>query len=220
MKTKDLTGFRHGRLVAIKQCGKHKNGRPLWLCICDCGNEILVSSQGLAPNSGSSRSCGCILLEKNRSRPNRGPTNKKHGESQNRTGEYVSWISMKQRCHDEKHSNYTLYGAKGVSVCDRWRNSFENFLADMGRKKHTDYSIDRIDPKGDYEPGNCRWASQPEQQSNRTNNRFAVVFGVRRTCSETARETGIPERTIFNWANKIFPSEDISDLVSRRISRP
>lgn len=201
--------------------GFHDNGRALWLCICDCGNEATVSAQGLAQNSGSTKSCGCLLIEKNRSRPVRGPTNLAHGESANKSGakspEYVTWTSMRQRCLDKNHSAYKNYGAIGISVCDRW-DSFETFISDMGRRPAKNYSIDRINPKGDYTPENCRWADEKMQQSNRTNNKYAVINGERITGSDAARKTGIPPRTIFNWLKKISPHEDISDMVNERIS--
>jgi hypothetical protein len=81
--------------------------------------------------------------------------------------EYVAWSGMKQRCFNPKAYGFIYYGARGISVCERWRNNFEAFLADMGLKPSPEHSLDRIDNDGDYEPGNCRWATPKEQQANR-----------------------------------------------------
>jgi hypothetical protein len=91
-----------------------------------------------------------------------------HGDAREgkRTAEYNIWITMKQRCSNPKTNGYINYGGRGIIVCERWLNSFENFLKDMGRKPSGDHSIDRIDNDGNYEPNNCRWATQKEQYEN------------------------------------------------------
>jgi hypothetical protein len=220
---KDITGRRAGRLTALRPAGLDEKGRYLWLCRCDCGNEKVLPIQSLAPG-GNTKSCGCLRAENNRKPRVYKSVNVTHGESSYdkgaRTPEYNSWLAMRQRCTDINHSTYVNYGAKGIRVCDRWANSFQAFLTDMGRKPSKGATIDRIDVNGHYEPSNCRWASMNQQQNNKTNNRYAVVHGVRRTAAETARMFSIPERTIHNWINKTAPSEDISVLISKRLSRP
>jgi hypothetical protein len=91
--------------------------------------------------------------------------NRIHGRTD--TTEHIIWRSMKQRCHNPRKSDYPLYGARGISVCDRWRHSFENFYADMGPRPSMGHTLDRINGDGNYEPGNCRWATKAEQNKNR-----------------------------------------------------
>jgi hypothetical protein len=86
---------------------------------------------------------------------------------QKRRPEYVTWAGMKQRCLNPHCADYKRYGGRGIGICERWRNSFENFFTDMGPKPSPKYSIDRIDNDGNYEPGNCRWATSGEQQTNK-----------------------------------------------------
>lgn len=224
MNKSDLTGMKFGRLTALRQLPSLRPGDGYrWECVCDCGGTSVVRARLLKSASGT-KSCGCILKEKNRLRPVRNSTNLTHGESGNKNGrrspEYVTWLSMRQRCTDENHSGYATHGSRGIRVCDEWMNSYESFLRDMGRKPSRDSSIDRIDPTGNYELSNCRWATNHQQQTNRTNNRMAIVFGVSMTGSEAAKSTGIPERTIFNWLNKVAPSIDISEFVQVRLARP
>lgn len=124
-----------------------------------------------------------------------------HGESRNqRTGqpatpEYCAWTQMRDRCRRQSHPGYELYGGRGITVCARW-SSFQNFLADMGRRPSSSHSIDRIDNDGNYEPGNCRWATPKEQASNRSPNRFVEIEGERVTVQEASRRLGLGKNTV------------------------
>lgn len=157
---KDLSGVRFTRLVAIERI-QSLNSRAMWRCRCDCGSETVV--RGTALTTGNSRSCGCLVRD---SMAAIGRSNATHGQSG--TVEYNSWSAMLDRCYDKKNNRYRLYGAHGVVVCNRWRNSFENFLADMGRRPTAKHSLDRWpNTNGNYEPTNCRWATASQQNKNR-----------------------------------------------------
>jgi len=134
---------------------------------CDCGAEKEINTSNV--KRGKVKSCGCYLRERARDNMKRNPAaftggNKTHGLS--RTPTHTSWAAMIQRCGNENRDNFEYYGGRGIKVCARWRDSFENFLADMGERP-VGTSLDRIDNSGDYEPGNCRWSTHVEQCNNR-----------------------------------------------------
>ena len=155
-------GQRFGRLTAIKRiAGK-------WRCRCDCGKVVRVFRENLT--SGHTRSCGCLARDVT-ARRNR--DNARHGHCKNNqsTKIYRVWSSMLERCRSPQHHAYDRYGGRGITVCDRWL-VFENFLADMGECP-SGYSLDRINNDGNYEPSNCRWATDSEQNKNRRPRRAA-----------------------------------------------
>lgn len=151
----DITLQRFGRLVALWPQNKDKRGLYLWLCLCDCGRETVVRGSDL--REGKTKSCGCLHDELASKR------NFRHGHSKG-TRTYRSWMAMRDRCRYSNHKDYEHYGGRGIKVCERWQ-SFENFLADMGERP-VGLTLDRIDPNGNYEPGNCRWATWSEQREN------------------------------------------------------
>jgi hypothetical protein len=154
MRLLDLTNQKFGRLTPKEYVGNRH-----WRCICDCGTERTV--QGMHLRSGHTTSCGCRKVETTRLRAT------KHGYARpgQRTGTHRSWQAMLNRCRRPKNVDYSLYGGRGVTVCDRWKD-FIAFLADMGERPEG-MTIDRIDPHGHYEPGNCRWADAATQRTNR-----------------------------------------------------
>ena len=135
-----------------------------FLCKCDCGNEVEVRLDKL--KKGLTKSCGCYNLELI-SQPHK-PTKLIHNHTTGGkpTGEFYSWWGMKQRCNNPNTKHYKYYGGRGITVCDRWLNSFQNFLDDMGPRPK-DKTLDRKDCDGNYEPSNCRWADKETQMKNR-----------------------------------------------------
>jgi len=164
----DLTGQRFGRLIVRCEDGRSAAGQVRWLCDCDCGNQVTVNSQGLRRTEGPTRSCGCFKREtifpKGRKIGNE--ANTRHGHATRRNGvtrAYSIWRGMIRRC--EYYRAFKNYGGRGITVCDRWRQDFAAFLSDMGEPP-VGYTLDRINNDGNYEPGNCRWATRKEQCSN------------------------------------------------------
>lgn len=140
-------------------------GQLMFLCRCQCGTERAVRSCHLT--RGNSKSCGCLNRELSSARAK--ARNLKHGHSPRGkfSSEYKSWASMRARCSNPATNSFEYYGGRGIKVCDSWEGSFKEFLKDMGLKPSPLHSIDRINSNGNYEPGNCRWATKKEQRHNR-----------------------------------------------------
>lgn len=180
-KPYNLEGEKFGRLFVVGIIGKKKR-QNLWECVCDCGNKKNVVTNMLT--SGKVRSCGCLKKE----------VNKKHGEST--SPEYSVWRSMKQRCFNPKNPEYKNYGARGVTVCKEWFDSFDVFLSDMGYRPTPKHSLDRIDNNGNYESDNCRWATIKQQNSNKRQSVFINVFGEKLCLTEAANKYGVKPQTL------------------------
>lgn len=192
----DLTGIKFGRLQVLNKAAS-VNAGTLWSCVCECGNEKDILGHLL--RRGQVKSCGCQRREAGRENIKKASLVPhpalKHGEAKQglESVEWKTWNSIKQRC--KKSPDYV---SLGILICDRWKESFSNFLADMGRRPSPSHSIDRIDVTGNYEPGNCRWATRKEQARNRRNSLFIEAFGLRLTLAEWAERTGIKNTTIRN----------------------
>ncbi len=156
---KNLEGLRSGRLKVISYAGRNIRWQSLWNCICECGHQIIALGYNLS--NGNTQSCGCWNDAVRASHRSHGQT--RHGRQ---TGEYRSWLGAKRRCFNPKAHNFKYYGGRGITMCDRWKNSFEAFFKDMGPRP-PGTSIDRIDTNGHYEPGNAKWSTPTEQARNR-----------------------------------------------------
>ena len=175
----NLVGQVFGRLKVIERVA-NKGKHTAWRCACECGNVIETLSQRL--KNGESRSCGCWM------RDNVAQLSTTHGK--HATREYNTWIAMKQRCLNPKSTRYEDYGGRGISVCDRWVDSFQNFYDDLGPKPAPDYSLDRIYVNGNYEPTNCKWSSPLEQASNKRSSKYVVWEGEVYTYTNLSRKLG------------------------------
>lgn len=170
-----------------------------WLCRCDCGTEKRVYKYDLL--RGKSKNCGCVKWAKIADRNRHSATHKKTN-----TPEFRAWVAMKSRCYDSNQEAFKNWGGRGITVCDRWRESFENFLEDMGPRPSPKHSIDRYpDNNGNYEPTNCRWATAKEQGRNRRDNHLVTFDGKTLTVVEWSEITGIPHRTLVERLKKLPP---------------
>lgn len=173
------------RLTPIKFSYRGRNG-SYWLFNCKCGNTPIIRIYSY--KRGDSKSCGCLRDE----------ISTKHGYR--RKGKlnptYSTWKAMKTRCNNPKYFDSHLYSKKGVKVCDRWVNSFENFLEDMGDKPK-EMSLDRINNNGDYEPSNCRWATHSMQSNNRECVRKIFFNNQEKTVLEWSKEINVKRSTLY-----------------------
>lgn len=177
----DLTGQRFGHLVVIEYAGRNERRESLWRCHCDCGNESVVRGDVL--RRGTTESCGC-------------GKGLKHGHHQKPW--YSSYKAMMERCYLPSSGNYKRYGGNGVTVCEEWHdiNKFAEWAESSGYAPGL--TIDRIDSRKGYSPGNCRWATKKQQSNNRKNTIFYKYKGETKALTEWASIFGINRYTLYD----------------------
>lgn len=192
-RVKDLTGQRFGRLTVIEQDKNRTTKAVKWVCQCDCGK--IVSVAGFNLQNGNSRSCGCLNSETVTKRNKERAT---HGDT--KTPLYRSWANMKERCTNPAHSGYPYYGGRGIKVCEEWKDytKFREWALSVGYDYDPKWTIDRIDPDGDYCPENCRFLTRQQQNATKRNAVRVEYNGETKCLREWAREYGIPYLTFYN----------------------
>lgn len=206
----DLSGQRFGFLTVLRRDGNHmrkykskrdRKGPILWLCRCDCGQEIRARSDLLI--RGRRKSCA-MNGHKNMEYLKDLPRSPRHDAP----SEYSTWEHMLRRCYYKKDDKYSIYGARGITVCERWRTSFLSFLADMGRKPTPQHTIDRKNNDGNYEPANCRWATAKEQGRNLRRSVYVEYNGERQLLMDVADRAGLNRAVIYGRLKMGWSLED------------
>ena len=194
---RDLCNARFGAVTVIGRCG-YLGKNIQWLCRCDCGGERRLTSEEL---SRMQRYGVCTC----------GRRKEHHGEGGRKkrySVEYKAWERMKRRCYYPKDEFYNRYGGRGIKVCDEWKNSFRAFLRDMGRKPSSKHTLDRINNDKNYIPGNCRWATQQEQQRNQSRNRRIAFHGQVHCITEWAELLGLTPLCISSRLNRGWTEQE------------
>lgn len=190
MKSDEMIGRKFGALLVVRR--SHSDSKNVFVVVrCECGVEKIVRSGDLS--RGMTKSCGCQRWLGS------------HGMTKSQ--EWNSWRGMLERCRNPNHEMYKRYGGRGIVVCDRW-SLFEHFFADMGRKPSRTHSIDRIDNNGNYEPGNCRWATKLEQartcRVSLTAEQIESIRSDKRYQRDIAIEYGISNGTVWNIKRGLY----------------
>ncbi len=189
-RSKDLSGKQFGRLTAVKPVEQTHKKEWIWLCTCECGNEAKVPTSRLQTKTGT-RSCGCSRKKLNAVKSTK-----------------FVWRKMIDRCYNSSCPNYKDYGGRGITVCDRWLNSFDAFLEDMGEKPKN-LTIERKDNSKNYSPENCKWATRKEQANNRRCNRLFSLNGKTQSLKQWSEELDISYNTLFARVKNGCPEDDL-----------
>lgn len=215
-------GNKYGRLTVIENKGKDVHRNTLWLCHCECGNDIVVRGSDL--RSGKTKSCGCLQKEiacktisnYNSSNNYIPPSvyNVKHNMSHERL--YNIWIGIKTRCFNSNHDNYKYYGERGITMCDIWAHDFTAFMEWACANGYNDLlTIDRIDPDENYCPDNCRWVLPKNQLFNKRNTIYMQYNGEKKPLKILCVENNIP----YKWAySKYKLGYTFEQIVKERLS--
>ncbi|MDR2219719.1 MAG: hypothetical protein LBE24_03970 [Methylobacillus sp.] len=213
-RTKDLTGQKRFFLTVESFAG-YRKWKGWWNVVCDCGKRKIISTE----NFGVTKSCGCWRDQRIKE------TATKHGMAG--TPIFCVWKTMRARCNNPRNGSYANYGSRGITVCDRWKSSFENFLADMGATYRNGLSLERVDNDGDYSPENCVWADSKTQGRNKRSNRYIDTPSGRMLLVEAAELSGIKRETLADriehgWpASRLFyPPKKVNFAAERHIETP
>ena len=205
----DLTNKRFGNLIAIKYFKKPNEKKYTWQCVCDCGNTKNIISSNLI--RGNSTTCGCGKIKL-------GEITTKHGMAKTRI--FKIWVGVRKRCTNSNCKSYNLYGGRGITISSKWDN-FIDYYNDMKEGYSDDLSLDRIDPNGNYEPGNCRWATMKTQNRNKRNNHFVNYDNNNKTLAEWSEISGVDSNVInyrikngWDLKNAIYTSTKSASLKS------
>lgn len=191
-----MTGQKFGRLTALYRLYNYHKKGVYWLCVCECGNLTEVSSLNLL--SYHTTSCGCLQKEMT------SKARKKHGKRHTKI--YGVWQGMKRRCYNKNNPKYPIYGGRGITVCDEWNDDFQAFYNwAMSNGYKNGLTLDRINCDGNYEPNNCRWATQQQQQRNRRNNHNITLNGETHCLLEWCEILGVNYNTVtsrlhYGWS--------------------
>jgi hypothetical protein len=205
-------GKRYGRLTVVAFSRYRTRGKDrdrIFTCKCECGSNKEFDITRL--RSGKTKSCGCFQ------RDMASAANTTHGLSR-WCSEYKTWTMMKNRCLNPKNDVWDSYGGRGITIFKDWADDFAIFLAHVGVKPTPKHSLDRINNDGNYEPGNVRWATQKEQNSNKKNNRLLTLDGVSKTISQWARELNV-SKTCLRYRLDVMKLGDKAALLYRKSGR-
>lgn len=187
----DISGGKFNNLLVVERDYNGKPGKAYWKCLCDCGNETIVSGSNL--RNGSVKSCGCL---------NYNSKNKTHGMS--KSSLYNIWNGMKFRCTNKNSDSYKNYGQRGISVCEEWFNNPQSFIEWALKNGYEEgLTIDRMDNEKDYCPENCRWISKGEQAKNRRMNYCIEYKGETKTLWELCEELNLNYNLVHNRIKKL-----------------
>lgn len=193
-----IPGKKYNRLKAIRFV-EMIGINPRWEFLCDCGKTVIC--QAVHVKHSHTKSCGCLNME----------SATKHGMWG--TPEWRAWASMKNRCYNKNVPGYHRYGGRGITICDRWRKSFENFYSDMGPRPSNNHSLDRVNNDRGYTPDNCRWATREEQMSNIHTNVWLWYKGRKMLQGHIAKEIGVKSATIRGWVDRGLTPDEIQVMV-------
>lgn len=206
----DLTGKVFNNITVLHRTKNNHLNQTQWVCRCICGKVWAVVGNCL--KTGNTKSCGCVSLMATTKRFT------KHGHTSKGTvtPEYRAWRHLFDRCDSPKCREYINYGGRGIGICNRWRDSFDNFLRDMGHKPFPEAAIDRIDNNGDYTPENCRWVTASQNNMNRRNNRILTYNGVSKALTEWARES---ITTVSTFSSRINRGWSVHDAMTKPLCK-